>query len=110
MEMMRQIPERDWKAWRRLSADALERFCSSILDEAGSFRQRSGSAHSRYLELFRHLRERDAQIATVFNDQRRSNAFQQIAAAVGTGIVSREELSVFSEDTQAIVEILTTLS
>lgn len=108
--MMRQIPERDGKAWRRLSADALERFCSGILDEAGSFRQRPGSAHSRYLDLFHHLRERDDQIAAVFNDQRRSNAFQQIAAAVGAGIVSREELTVFSEDTQAIVEVLTTLS
>ena len=56
---MRQIPERDWKAWRKLSADALERFCDHILDEVGSFRTASGSGHSRYLELFRYLRERD---------------------------------------------------
>lgn len=107
---MRQIPERDWKAWRKLSAEALERFCGRILDEAGSFRTASGSAHSRYLDLFRHLRERDDEIAEVFNDQRRSNAYLQIAAAVRTEIVHREELTVFSAETQALLETLTTIS
>ena len=107
---MRQIPERDWKAWRKLSADALERFCDHILDEVGSFRTASGSGHSRYLALFRYLRERDDEIAEVFNDQRRSNAYLQIAAAVRTGIVNREELTVFSTETQSRIEALTAIS
>ena len=107
---MRQIPERDWKAWRRLSTDALERFCGRILDEAGSFNKASGSAHSRYLELFRYLRERDDEIAEVFNDQRRSNAYSQIAAAVRTEIVRRDELKVFSTETQEFVQALTSIS
>ena len=105
---MRQIAERDWKAWRKLSADALERFCSKILHEAGSFRDGPGSAHSRYLELFRHLRKRDDEIATVFNDQRRSNALLQIAAAVSSGIVSRDELACFSKETQVFLELMIT--
>lgn len=105
---MRQIPEGDWKAWRKLSAEALERFCGRILDEAGSFRTASGSAHSRYLDLFRYLRKRDGEIAEVFNDQRRSNAYLQIAAAVRMGLVRREELTVFSAETQELLEALTT--
>jgi hypothetical protein len=107
---MREIPERDWKAWRKLSNAALERFCGHILDEVTSFRTASGSAHSRYLELFRYLRKRDDEIAEVFNDQRRSNARLQIAAAVRAEIVSREELSVFSTETQALIEALTGVS
>jgi hypothetical protein len=104
---MRQIPERDWKAWRKLSAEALERFCARILDEAASVRESSGSARERYHELFRLLRERDDDIATVFDDQRRSNAYFQLAAALRIGIVSREDLTVFSEETQALMDRLT---
>lgn len=103
---MQQIPEPDWKRWRELSASALERFCAHVLDAAGSFRNGSGSAHSRYRELFRYLRERDDEIAAVFNDQRRSNAYLQIAAAVRMGILGREELVVFSPETQALLETL----
>jgi lipid II:glycine glycyltransferase (peptidoglycan interpeptide bridge formation enzyme) len=107
---MREIPERDWKAWRKLSENALERFCVRVLDEVSSFREGVESAHSRYLELFRYLRERDDEIADVFNDQRRSNAYVQITAAVRTGIVTREELTVFSAETQALIDALTTMS
>jgi lipid II:glycine glycyltransferase (peptidoglycan interpeptide bridge formation enzyme) len=107
---MRQIPERDWKAWRKLSSHALEMFCVRVLDEASSFREGPGSAHSRYLELFRHLRKRDDEIAEVFNDQRRSNAYAQITAAVRTEIVTREELTVFSAETQALIEALTAIA
>ncbi len=107
---MRQIPARDWQAWRKLSTEALERFCGSILDEAGLFRVASGSAHSRYLELFRYLRERDDEIAEVFNDQRRSNAYLQIAAALSNDIIDREKLAVFSTETQALVNSLAAIS
>lgn len=107
---MRQIPERDWKAWRRLSADALERFCERVLDEIGAFRKPSGSAHSRYLELFRYLHDRDDEMAEVFNDQRRSNAYLQIATAVRMRIVSPEELTVFSTETKELVEALSAIS
>lgn len=104
------IPEHDWKAWRKLSAAALERFCGRVLDEAGSFRDASGTAHSRYLELFRYLRARDAEIADVFNDQRRSNAYLKIAVALRAAIINRDELTVFSAETQAFLEKLTGLS
>jgi len=106
---MRQIPEHDWKAWRKLSGDALEKFCARVLDEASSFRNGSGSAHSRYLELFRYLQARDGEIAEVFNNQRRSNAYLQIAAAVSLKLVTRGELNVFSAETQALIEALTAL-
>ncbi len=108
--MQRQIPERDWKQWRRLSADALERFCGRILEESAAFARHGGSAHARYLELFRLLGERNEQMAAVFDDQRRSNAYRQIASAVVAGIVSPEELEVFSDETQSVIRMLTELA
>jgi hypothetical protein len=103
--MYRQIPERDWKEWRKLSPIALERFCHRILQKCATFSQGAGSTHERYLKLFRYLQSQDADMAAVFNDQRRSNAYQQIASAVSRRIMSRDELMVFSEETQAVIDL-----
>jgi hypothetical protein len=104
--MDRQIPEADWKKWRKISEAALERFCGRILGEAAAFERAAGTAHERYLKLHALVSERDDDIAAVFNDQRRSTAYRQIAQAVADGIVTREELASFSEDTQAVVRLL----
>lgn len=74
------------------------------MDEAGAFSGRPGSAHSRYLELFRYIRERDEEIAAVFDDQRRSTAYVQIARAISAGVIRRMELNLFSEETRAVIE------
>jgi len=100
------IPERDWKQWRTLCATALERFCTRILGEAAAFATGTGSAHSRYLELFDLLRERNQEMARVFDDQRRSNAYRQMAYAVAAGIVLPAELDGFSEQTRATVQMM----
>jgi len=104
---VRQFPESDWKQWRKLSAAALERYCTRILDESAAFANDKGTAHERYLRLYRHIHKRDDVMATVFNDQRRSTAFVQIAAAVTAGIIDFEELDVLSEETQAVIAFLT---
>lgn len=108
--MDRQIPERDWKQWRKVSASALEAFCRRILEESAAFARGPGTAHSRYLDLFRYLRERDEQIGTIFDNQRRSTAYRQIAAAISTGVVARETLSSFSDETRAVIERLLELT
>jgi hypothetical protein len=100
------IPERDWKQWRTLCATALERFCTRILEEAAAFSSGTGSAHSRYHELFDLLRERNHEMATVFDDQRRSNAYRQMSYAIEAGIVLPAELDGFSDETRAAVQVL----
>jgi len=104
--MERQIPESDWEKWRKLSEAALERFCGRILGEAAAFARATVTAHERYLKLHALVSQRDDDIAAVFNNLRRSTAYQQIAQAVADGIVTREELASFSEDTQAVVRLL----
>lgn len=103
--MAREIPEKDWKYWRKVSQVALERYCSKVLQDAAQLEHGEGSAHSRYLALFKLLNERDRKMGLVFDGQRRSNAFTQVATAVRKGILTREELSGFSEGTQAALAL-----
>jgi hypothetical protein len=102
--MDQQIPERDWKQWRRISALALEAFCARVVEEAATFAKRAGSAHSRYLELWQYMRERDEEMASIFDDQRRSNAYLQMARAISVGVVPRTALSDFSDESRAVLE------
>jgi hypothetical protein len=46
------------------------------------------------------LKERDASIATAFNDLRRSTAVQRLAAMIALGLVTDEELDRFSAATR----------
>ena len=99
-----QIAESEWKLWRALSKEALERHCQKTLTEAASLEKGGDSAHARYLKLYRLLQRRDQEIADVFNDSRRSRAYLQIALAVRSRIITRAELAKFSEGTQEVVE------
>src|SRR5439155_23212721 len=54
------FPESDWKAFRELSALALERFCTRVLEKVEAIlRDSSLGPHERYLKVFRFLRDRD---------------------------------------------------
>jgi hypothetical protein len=89
--------ERDWKHLRIVHVAALERFCSrvtrqcrDILDDANL------TAHERYLRLFRLLRERDEELASAFDDMRRSRAISILATMIRLDVVTMEELEQFS--------------
>jgi hypothetical protein len=106
--MERQISEPDWKRWRKLSEAALERYCEKALAKVVSVAEDDGgTAHERYLNLWKLLRKTDRKLTAVFDNPRRSVAYAQIAQAVATGIVKRAELAEFSEETQAIIDFLT---
>ena len=101
-----QISEADWKLWRGLSKEVLERHCQKILTEAAGFETGRDSAHERYLKLYRLLQRHDQEIADVFNNPRRSSAYQQIALALRNKIITRAELGRFSEEMQEVVDLL----
>jgi hypothetical protein len=95
------IPELDWRALRSLHHAALERYCARVLDEcAAVLRDTEASAHDRYLRLFALLRERDENVAAVFDDLRRSTAMQRLAGMIILGVVSDDELEPFTEATR----------
>jgi hypothetical protein len=91
------FPEADWKILRRVHAAALERFCERVLSECEAVLEDSaGSAHDRYLTLYRHMKGRDRSIAWAFDDMRRSRAMDRLVAMMALGVVTTDELAQFS--------------
>jgi hypothetical protein len=101
---MRDIPESDWKIFRTVREAALDRYCARVLDEcAAIIRDTSISNHDRYLRLFRLLRERDDELASAFDDLRRSTALIRLVHIHRLGLVTNEELGRFSQETREFV-------
>jgi hypothetical protein len=107
MPNRRQISEADWKHWRRVREQALERFCAKVLRDAARLETGSGTAHERYLALYKLIQRRDHQLGEIFDGPRRSAAYVQIAHATRAGLLTSEELDGFSEDTRQAIEFLT---
>jgi hypothetical protein len=104
---MRQIKESDWKILRKLHRIALERFCERVLEEIDRIKSDSTkSFHEKYLDIYDVTRRRDKEMARIFDNLRRSVAFEQLALMKGYGLLTEEELSQFSQETRNLVEVL----
>lgn len=99
------IPESDWKRFKDVKAAALERFCERVLQECKEvIEDRGHSAHERYVQLFRLIRERDKELAAAFDYHSRSKVLMQLIAMRQLGVVKDEELEGFSLETRDSVE------
>jgi hypothetical protein len=94
------IPERDWKLFRQLQPLALERFCEKVLSEIRDISGSGQSGHERYLRVFGIVRDRDKELATLFDDPRRSNAWFHLSLIHSHGLLTVEEMQRFSPETQ----------
>jgi hypothetical protein len=105
--MPREIKEADWKLLKQMAPVARERFCQRILEEIDRLGSDSSkSHHQRYLDIFAVLQRRDHEIARAFNNMRRSTALTQLAAIYSYELLTEEELSRFSPETQSVIEFL----
>jgi DNA helicase IV len=104
--MNREIPERDWKVWRALRDEALQRFCQETLDELAGFARGDGTAHERYLEMYKRMQKRNDELAEIFDNPRRSVAYMQIAFAVRRRALDKSELSRFTDETQQVLSLM----
>jgi len=108
--MLGNIPESDWRHFKRVHQVLLERFCQRALDDlAAMLRARQGSAHDQYRRAYELLERRDEELARAFDDFRRSTAVMQLAIMRRMGLLSDEELRVFSEQTQQTVRGMNSL-
>jgi hypothetical protein len=102
------MDERDWKRFRQLAPVALERFCGRVLAEAKGVADAPGlSSHERYLKLYKLMREQDRELASAFDDHRRSTAKVKLARICSLGLLTEEEFGSFSEETRELVLDLT---
>jgi len=101
------IAEADWKVLRRIHPLALERYCERTLaDIERVTHNRSQSTHQRYLEIFKIIEQRDREMASIFNDPKRSNALTMLARIRSDGLLTEDEFSDLSQETRSAIELL----
>ena len=99
--MSLEIPESDWRQFKKVHPILLERFCARTLDELRAIAvSNEGTAHDRYLRLYALTKKRDKELANGFDDFRRSTAVMQLLILRHMGLLTDEELSGFSAQTQ----------
>ena len=82
----------------------LERFCQRTLVEVERvISDSSSSYHERYLALYGLVQKEDKTMAFVFNDLRRSNAILNLVAMQSCKLMTPDEFSEFSDETQNIL-------
>ena len=105
--MTRTIAEADWKVLRRVHPLALERFCERVLTEIEHVTHISSpSAHQRYLDIFKIIEQRDRQMASIFDDPKRSNALMMLAKMRSEGLLMEDEFSSLSQETRSAIELM----
>lgn len=94
--MSSHIPESDWRHFKQVHDDLLERYCARVLDDlTAAAKATDGTAHERYVRTYKLLQSRDEELARAFDDFRRSTAVMR-----RMGLLSDKDLSVFSAQTQ----------
>ena len=99
------IPESDWKQFRPLRDKAMERLYGSMLQEVVRIAtDESQEKWDRCLKLRKFLVEKDKEIRSKFEIHSRGQATTQLCELAAMGLVSKDELARFSEETQTEVE------
>ena len=98
------ISESDWKHFKQVKADALDKCCQQILDEL-----REGidnpelSNHAEYLYLYKLMENSDKRIANIFDYNARSKAMLQLALMKSDGLLDSTQVNGFSDELQRFI-------
>ena len=92
------MKESDWKTFKKIKESALDQFCRGALAEFGEIISEEGTAHERYLHLYRRVENTDRRMFLLFDGLSRSKAALQLRAIRGEGLAKPELLSQLSED------------
>lgn len=104
------IPESDWRHFKEVQQLLLERYCAQTLaDLSAVVTTTDGTAHDRYLRVFKLIHQKNKDMARAFDDFRRSTAVMQLGIMRRMELLTDEELSVFSPETQARVRGIASL-
>ena len=98
------ISEADWKHFKQVKADALDKCCQQVLDDV-----RRGidnpelSNHAKYLYLYKLIDNSDKRIANIFDYNARSKAMLQLALMKSDGLLEAKQISGFSDELQSFI-------
>lgn len=101
---MSSVPERDWKLFRKLQVELTASACELVFSQVDKLCQnRAGKEHQSYLDLYHLIQAEDAKIAEMFDNPTRNNVLFKIVALKGFGVLTAEQLQMFSNETQEMV-------
>ena len=107
---MKTITESDWKKAKRFHSKILGRACEKIFDDVELiYKNRSENIHKSYLELYTLINEKNHELSEMFDDLRRSNIIIKITSWKRNNLISDEEFSEFSSETQESVNYIINL-
>ncbi|GAG77744.1 unnamed protein product, partial [marine sediment metagenome] len=84
-----------------LSSVLLQRASQRALDRIhGIIAESKEEPHKKYLRLWHVLRTDDNQIAYMFDDMKRSNAYLKLLAMVNNNLLTSDEINAFTKETR----------
>ena len=98
------ISESDWKHFKQVKEDALDKCCQQVLDDV-----RKGidnpelSDHAKYLYLYKLMENSDKRIANIFDYNARSKAMLQLALMKSDGLLEAKQINGFSDELQRFI-------
>lgn len=99
------MTESDWKIFKKIKDKAIEIFCEQSLAE---FRQamddEKNHIHNRYLLNYQLVRNRDKQMALLFDGHSRSKASLQLLAIRSEGLADEELISKLSDGFRRVTD------
>ncbi len=105
---MDNIREKDWKIVRTMQDRVLDLACKRILDKFSAvINDNDRSNHAKYRELYKAIHKENKQIANMFDDFKRSSALFQIALWKLNNLITDEDISAFSPETQEHIQGMT---
>jgi hypothetical protein len=97
---MNGFPERDWKVFTKLQPLATNRYCERALQEVQRhLADASKQPVERFEVVAKLMRERHKDLSGGLADYRRSTAFMQVERFYTLGLLTDEELAMFSPET-----------
>ena len=102
---MSDFPEGDWKSMRALKPALLERLCERINQgTARILNDPAKTAYERYLDIFEKTRKDDMDVASAFDDWRRSTISIRIMEIFRQGLFTDTEIQGFTQQTKERID------
>ncbi len=98
------ISEADWKHFKQVKADALDKCCQQVLDDVRKgIEDPELSNHAKYLYLYKLMENSDKRIVNIFDYNARSKAMLQLALMKSDGLLEAKQISGFSDELQSFI-------
>lgn len=100
--MMRdQIKESDWKIFKELRPLALDRYCEHVMEDIEKTIHHSDKdSYTRYIKVYKTVKEGDKKLAHLFDGFSRSKAEQQLLLYYSNDLLTDEEFARLSDETR----------